>query len=107
MIKAKDGRLIFDNVKDLNAEINRRIKPQIDNEIENLHKRYDEQIENAKIQATKDASTMMLPVIATKFGSGQGPQIICRTDKYSIELKINTSPTISPHFLYRLHFVQE
>lgn len=54
MIKAKDGRLIFDNVKDLNIEINRRIKPLIDKEIEKHS--------NAKVQ---EIMTMLLPVLST------------------------------------------
>lgn len=72
MKKAKDGRLIFDNTKDLTTEINRRIRPQLNAEIDKLHKTYDEQIAKVKEQATVDASTMMLPIIATSLYEAYG-----------------------------------
>lgn len=65
MKKAKDGRLIFDDIKDLNTEINRRIKPKVDKAIEEYHSMLESEVGKVKVQATLDASTLMLPIIST------------------------------------------
>lgn len=54
MIRAKNGNIIFENQAELAVETKRRVKFLIDKEIEQV-----------KEQATKDACTLMLPVIAT------------------------------------------
>lgn len=72
MIKAKDGRLIFDDVKDLNKEIQRRIKPQVDEAIKKYNESLAEEIKKVKEQATIDAGTLMLPIIATALYEAYG-----------------------------------
>ncbi|MBP1924614.1 hypothetical protein J2Z76_000467 [Sedimentibacter acidaminivorans] len=65
----------FNNKKEFNEAVNKKFKPLINAEVEKLHAAYAKEMEEAKIQATMDASTMMLPLIATSlyeaYGFGQ------------------------------------
>jgi len=61
VIKAKNGTMIFENVKEFNEAVNRKYKPLIEEEI----KKYQANLEIAKREATKDALIMLLPIVST------------------------------------------
>lgn len=62
VIRAKNGNLIFNDISDLNKEIQRRIQPKIDKAIEEYHEKYNAAVEQAKTDATKEALALILPM---------------------------------------------
>lgn len=68
MKRTKNGQIIFDNIKDLNEEINRKYKPKIDAAIREYH----ETLKVAKREATKDALILLLPIGCTALYEAYG-----------------------------------
>lgn len=68
MKRCKNGQIIFDSTLDLTQEINRRVQPLIDKEIEKYHAN----LEQAKIEATKEALILLLPIACTSLYEAYG-----------------------------------
>jgi hypothetical protein len=72
---AKNNPYNFNNKKEFNEAVNKKFKPLINAEVVKLQAAYAKEIEGVKAQATLDASTMLLPMIATSlyeaYGFGQ------------------------------------
>ena len=61
MKRCKNGEIHFKNSFELNQFFNKKLKPIIDGEIEEYHKN----LEKAKINSTKEALTLILPIACT------------------------------------------
>lgn len=59
--KAKNGNIIFPDMKSVSEFFNIKAKPMIDQAIEDYHKK----LEQAKEDATKEALILMLPIACT------------------------------------------
>ena len=61
MIRTKDKKIIYDSIKEVSEDFNRRAKPMIDEAIADYHKK----LEQAKQESTKEALILLLPIVCT------------------------------------------